>query len=408
MADSLNILWVKSGPLYPVNTGGRKRTHAMLMELAKHHKVTYLALVDGSEISDEEEKAPYAQTKIWIPWKDPGRTIAPLRNALFSDLPFVLDKYRSPEMRNKLTELDQSGKFDLIFCDFLTMAPDVAESVKHTPSILFQHNIEAQIWKRLAINKKNPVARKYFSRQAARMAEAEEKLSELFPGIITVSPEDSEHCRQEYKLKNVLGHVPTGVDTDFFENRFSESPKHPKRIAFLGSMDWMPNIEAVDWFVRESLPSLRLRVPGVEFIIIGRNPPPSVRALADNEPDILVTGTVPDVRPVLEECSAMVVPLKSGGGTRIKIIEAMSMGIPVVSTTIGAEGLELTPGKHIIISDDADELSSETASLITDPDLRKRISQSARERVESHHTWEHATNIFVQHCRTLLDSRTKP
>lgn len=205
--------------------------------------------------------------------------------------------------------------------------------------VLFQHNIEALIWQRLAAGRSSSVGRWFFRRQHRRMQQWEARLSSIFDGVVTVSPEDAELARSEYGLTNVLGHVPTGVDSGAFKPAPPLAPGLSPTVGFLGAMDWMPNIEGVLWFVREVLPLVRQRVPGTRFKIIGRNPPPSIRALATAESGIEVTGTVDDVQPHVHGCNLIVVPLLSGGGTRIKIFECMAMGVAVVSTTIGAEGL---------------------------------------------------------------------
>ncbi|MEM9017889.1 MAG: glycosyltransferase, partial [Verrucomicrobiota bacterium] len=357
--DSLRILWVKSGPLLPLNTGGRRRTHAMLEHLAKRHEVTYLAnLAEGQLLDPGEEGSPYAKEKIWIPSREPAEgSVAYLAealcNLLFSTRPLVLDRYENPKLRERLLELDGSGRFDLVICDFLTPAVSFDFDQLATPAILFQHNVEAQIWKRLAREKKNLATQLYFRDQYSRMFEAERLLSEKFESVITVSPEDAERCREDYGLSNVLGAVATGVDTDFFRPPERAAPASG-RIGFLGSMDWMPNIECVHYFVREILPRVRKNLPEARFRVIGRNPASSVRRLGEEDHGIEITGTVEDVRLHLDQCDLVVVPLQSGGGTRIKIFEAMAQGVPVVSTTIGAEGLPVKDGTDILIADSAE------------------------------------------------------
>jgi glycosyltransferase involved in cell wall biosynthesis len=268
--------------------------------------------------------------------------------------------------------------------------------------------MEAEIWRRLATNKPNPISRWYFASQHRRMAAAEKTLSADFDGVITVSPDDSRFCKETYQLANVLGEVPTGVDTDYFSvadtTRDGNAVKEGEvlRIGFLGSMDWMPNIEAVEWFVQDIFPKIRDRHPSVEFDIIGRNPPAGLVGVADESPGINVTGTVEDVRPYLRKCALIVVPLLSGGGTRIKILEAMAMGLPIVSTEIGAEGLGLVPGKHLVIADSAKDFAEHTIELLCNETLREELSIRGRQRVEREHQWKNAADAFIAHCRTLL------
>jgi glycosyltransferase involved in cell wall biosynthesis len=255
------------------------------------------------------------------------------------------------------------------------------------------------IWRRLAAGKQHPLGRWYFQSQAARMTVRERRLSELFDGVITVSPEDSRIARDEYRLRNVLGDVPAGVDTDYFKPPAVPAPA--TTLGFLGSMDWMPNIEAVQWFAKEILPGL---TDDARLVVIGRNPPRSIRDLADADPRIEVTGTVDDVRPWLARCGILVVPLLSGGGTRIKIMEALAAGLPVISTTVGAEGLGLNDGEHLLIADSAADFRDAVAGLIGDDDRRLRLGQAGRRLVEEQCGWKRATDEFLRHAAKVIRS----
>lgn len=406
----MKILWVKSGPLFPLNTGGRRRTHAMVQELAKNHEVTYLALLpEGQSLADGEADAPYAQEKIWIPnpeppKRSPGFFLALLKNFLFSIDPYILDRYKNATFSEKLLELDASGQFDRIICDFLTPAINFEFDRIQTPTILFQHNVEAQIWKRLAGEQSNPVTRLYFRDQYRRMWSAEQRLSRPFAGVITVSEEDAEQCRREYGLTNVLGAVPTGVDTEFFCPPTPRTPE-PGLIGFLGSMDWMPNIECVEYFVDEIYPRVREHYPDARFRIIGRDPAPRVRQLAEQDSSIEVTGTVDDVRPHLDACEILVVPLRSGGGTRIKIFEAMAQGVPVVSTTIGAEGLPVVDGETILIADEAGAFADAVCRMLGDKDLKASLSIEARKALIKKHSWDSVNSCFLTLSAVVFDPK---
>jgi len=379
----------------------------MLTELCRFHRVTWLAgCPKGTALSPEEEADPYATEKIWIPTRESRkggpRFLYELGiNLLFSKHPYVLTRYRSATLREKIAELDRSGRFDLIVSDFLTPAINFPGLRFRTPTVLFQHNIESQIWRRLAREKTNPVARAYFSGQFGRMRRAERELSAGFDGVITVSPEDSSFSRNHYGLTNVLGAVPTGVDTDYFRPPASPRPEAGP-IAFLGSMDWMPNVECVQHFARDILPRIRERHPNRRFRIIGRAPSPAVRRLAAEDPSIEVTGTVDDVRTHLDESSLLVVPLRSGGGTRIKIFEAMAQGLPVVSTTIGAEGLPVEHGRDILIADTPEAFSDAVVRLLDSPELARGLSENARRRLVNDHSWRSVAAKFIELCGPIL------
>jgi glycosyltransferase involved in cell wall biosynthesis len=410
MKQSLKILWVKSGPLFPLDSGGKKRTHAMLREIQKVHEVTYLALLDeGITVSVEERNADYAATKEWIPWKETRKQSFSffcdlLKNLLFSSLPYALEKYVCAGMRDRIRELDTRGGYDLIICDFLFPAPNVRGLKLKTPTVLFQHNMEAQIWDRMQGNQKNPIGRFYFGLQRKRMRNLEQSLSDLFDGVITVSEDDTEYARREYGAKNVLGHVPTGVDMDFFQPQ-EMTDRKSGRLAFLGSMDWMPNIEGVKWFLEYVYAGIRGKVASVSFYVIGRNPPPSLLRFEEKDSSVSFSGTVSDVRPCIGGCQIMVVPLLSGGGTRIKILEAMALGIPVISTTIGAEGLGLTPGVHFLVADTPEDYVRHVADLVVSPEKGELMSRLALKYVQENLSWSSATNEFLRLCRPILTNQ---
>ena len=380
----------------------------MLREISRSgHEVTYLGLRErGQEIRPEEAADPCAARREWVstdsaPKGSLGYLCHAGSNALFSRRPFVLERYVSRRWRGRIEAL--ATEADVVVCDFLTPAPNFEGLRLAASAVLFQHNIESQIWKRLAHSAPDPARRIYFQSQYRRMWSEERRLSALFAGVITVSPEDSEFCRRDYGLGNVLGEVPTGVDVSAFQPPGSaRDVASAPVIGFLGSMDWMPNIDGVRWFTREVLPGVRRAAPGARFKIIGRNPPPSVRELAQADRGIEVTGTVAEVQPHVHECAVIVVPLLSGGGTRIKIFECMAMGVPVVSTTIGAEGLPVRAGETIAIADDAAAFASEVSRLLADRDAARAQAERARQQVEARHSWTAAAEEFTRLCTKVL------
>lgn len=411
MAAPKHILWIKTGPLLPLDSGGKIRTHAMLRALSQKVEVTYLALHDSRHGMHPDESAdPYASRKIWIPWSETRKRTAAfyldlVRNALGSTLPYAVEKYRSPAMTAKMVEIIQSDTslpLDLVVCDFLFPAANCPPPRDlGIPIVLFQHNVEAEIWRRLTENQRNPIARAYLRSQYHRMRRVERELSKRFTGVIAVSDEDATHFRDTYQLENVLGSVPTGVDTSYFspEDKVrGDSGRTRPRIAYLGSMDWLPNIDAVSYYVRDVLPTLIAAYPDLEFVVIGRNPAPSIVELARNHPSVVLTGTVDDVRPHLLKCDHLVVPLRAGGGTRIKIFEAMSLGVPVVSTRIGAEGLPVEHDRDLLLADTPEELSAASLRLLRDPATATRLAHHSRERVVRDHSWDTAADRFLQLC----------
>ncbi|MDB4881975.1 MAG: hypothetical protein JWL95_741 [Gemmatimonadetes bacterium] len=397
----MHILWLKNELLHPLDKGGRIRTYEMLRRLRDNHRVTYVALDDHTSTADQRARAAeYCDELVLVPWRDAPlkgwqRALAILRN-VFSSLPFAIAPYRSKAMTEAIqARCSGADRADVVVCDFLIPALNVPEGLP-CPVVLFQHNVEAMIWERRTRVAGNVVLRTYMREQWRRMRRVEREQCLRFDHVIAVSPEDAAVFREQYGVQRVSS-VPTGVDTEFFRPAGTVAQR-AGNIVFTGSMDWMPNEDGMSFFVGEVLPAIERAVPGVTLTIVGRNPTARVRALAEGRPHVRVTGTVPDVRPFLEEAAVVVVPLRIGGGTRIKIYEAMGMERAVVSTTIGAEGLDVADGRHILLADDAAAFASAVISLLQAPERATEIGQASAAHVRAHFGWAAVADQFAESC----------
>ena len=394
----MRILWIKTELLHPVDKGGRIRTYQMLRALSQRHHVTYACLDDGLAAPDAVERArEYAQEVVVVPFRPPAKRsvqffVDLLRN-LFSPLPYAIARYRSRQLAERVQQL--AGAADLIVCDFLTPSLNVPDGLS-PPSVLFEHNVEAVIWQRHAAVSQHPVRRAYMRVQWQRMLRHEGRECRRFAQVIAVSPGDAEFIRREYAVASV-GHIPTGVDVEYF-SASRPRPQASCELIFIGSMDWMPNEDGIRWFATEVFGRIQQRIPGARLLVVGRSPSPGVRALAARNSAIEVTGTVDDVRPFLERAAICVVPLRVGGGTRLKIYEAMAMGVPVVATAIGAEGLPLRHDEHLLIADTADAQVSEICTLLTDRTRANRLAAAAVRHVQQHCSWDAVAERFLAQC----------
>jgi glycosyltransferase involved in cell wall biosynthesis len=219
--------------------------------------------------------------------------------------------------------------------------------------------------------------------------------------IVVVSPQDAAWTRELFGVPEV-SEVPTGVDLEYFTPPQAMPKQHD--FVFVGSMDWLANIDGVQYFVREILPLIRRRRPKATLAIVGRKPGPEIEKLAREDTGITVTGTVPDVRPYLWSSRLSIVPLRIGGGTRLKIYEAMAAKSPLVSTSIGAEGLEYTDGENIRIADTAKQFAEQCLDLIEQPQDAASVAESAWAMVESRFTWDKVANVFDK----FLDQTPRP
>lgn len=394
----MRLLWIKTELLHPVDKGGRIRSYQMLRSLAQRHHVTYLCLDDGQAAADALERAhEYAHEVVTVPFAPPPKGTAGYLRALllnlFSPLPYAIGRYQSAELRAQIARL--AGSSDLVVCDFLMSSVNVPEALP-APTVLFQHNVEAQLWERHATVPQNMLRRAYMQLQWHRMQRYEEAQCRRFDHVVGVSALDAALMRRQYGVSTV-SHVETGVDFEFFS---AQAPRDGagQGLVFVGSMDWMPNDDGIRWFAGEVFPEVRRRTAGVRLVVVGRAPSPGLRELAARDPAIEITGTVADVRPYLRRAALSVVPLRVGGGTRLKIYEAMATGVPVVSTAIGAEGLPLRSGEHLLIADSAADQVSAICGLLDDPARASALAANALAFVRQYCSWDAVAERFIAHC----------
>ena len=396
----MHILWLKTELLHPVDKGGRIRTYQMLRALRREHQVTYLALDDGRPDAEPVHLSrEYCDRLVRVPFKPtPKGTAAFWRDLaanVVSPLPYAVAKYRAAEMTREIREIVAKGDVDLVVCDFLFPAINVPDGLP-CPVVLFQHNVEASIWRRHAAVAHTLPRKLFMGEQWRRMQRYEAEQCARFDHVVAVSPQDEEMFRTSYGVQS-SSWVPTGVDTTFFRPSGTISAE-PHNLVFTGSMDWMPNEDGVLFFTEKILPRIQQAVPDVTLTVVGREPTAAVVALAAKNRALRVTGRVPDVRPEIERSSVFVVPLRVGGGTRLKIYEAMAMEKPVVSTAIGAEGLPVRDGEDIVIASEPDAFADAVIALLRNPARAGTIGRRGAAAVRSQFGWEGVAARFAETC----------
>jgi sugar transferase (PEP-CTERM/EpsH1 system associated) len=386
----MRILWLKSDLLLPLDKGGKLRTWHLLRQLAKRHDITYLAFADADTplacVEGMREVASVVQTVTRTdPSKGSLRFYLDAAAHLVDPLPYAVGKYRSRAYRRHVNQLLAQERFDLVVCDFLVPAVNLPRTLP-CPSVLFTHNVESEIWRRHAQTASNPLAALLFASQHRRMLRFERQTLARFDGVLAVSDADRVSFDRLYPgaVRHPAHVVPTGVDTAYFTA--PPSDRESTELVFTGSMDWLPNEDAMVFFCREILPLIRAEEPEARLTIVGRAPTPAVRQLAADG-SVRVTGRVDDVRPFVRDAAVYVVPLRIGGGTRLKIFEAMSMGRAVVSTTVGAEGLPVTSGEHVLLADEPRAFARAVVRLMRDLERRRAIEQAARALVVDCYDW---------------------
>ena len=386
----MRLLWLKSDLLLPLDKGGKLRTWNLMRHLARRHEITYLAFAEPNHTQGVIDAMHQVAARVeTIPRVDPPkgswRFYQDAALHLADPLPYAVGKYRSRAYRQRVDALLARDAFDLLVCDFLVPAVNLPWRLP-CPAVIFTHNVESEIWRRHADTEASVLKRLLYRTQHRRMLRFERRTLARFDGVLAVSDADRDTFEHLYpgSLRKPAHVVPTGVDTEFFAP--TPSAAASRRLVFTGSMDWLPNEDAMVFFVREVLSLIRAEEPDVTLSIVGRAPTPAVRKLA-REPGVHVTGAVDDVRPYVDEAAVYVVPLRIGGGTRLKIFEAMAMGKAVVSTTVGAEGLPVVDGTHMMLADDPRSFARETVALIRDLDRRRQLERAARALVVSKYDW---------------------
>lgn len=380
-------------PLYPADTGGRIRSARLFERLSRLHDLTVICFRTHEDRPEDFEMMRACCSKLeTVQWSETPkfttRFYAELAVDLFSPLPYTALKYRSAAMSRRIHTLLASGQYDLLLCDFLQPAVNCVDD-PFRPKVLFQHNVETAIALRQAEHAGHPVVRSYLRLEAEKIRRFERHVAAAFDQCIMVSEEDCRRMTDEFRVRHASA-IPIGVDVEYFTPMTATSTE--PTLVFVGSMDWLPNQDAVEFFTSSVLPAIRAQMP-VRFVVAGRNPPAFIRALDG----VHVTGTVDDIRPYLRDADVCVVPLRVGGGTRIKIFEALSMARAVVSTSVGAEGLPVTDGRDILLANDPDAFAAAVVRLLKDGELRRQLGDAGR-RLAEQFSWDAAAQRFSQIC----------
>jgi len=379
------VFVLDEGLPYPLDSGKRIRTWQLLTSLASRHDLTLLCL---------DENRPEALRAVQnqgirvllgprVREKSGASLYAGLLANLFSPYPYTVTKHFSRTLHAQLLSRIDAENPDLIHVEWTPYARYLS-GVAGRKTIITTHNIEAQIWLRRTQHSRTALEKAFFGLQALKMRAFERRRLALADEVTAVSPADLTWLRNEGISRSSL--VENGVDTDYF--RPNLGTENDRGILFLGSLDWYPNQDALQFFVKEIVPSIGARLPNVELTIVGRRPPSELVSQMAALPATSLCSDVADVRPFLERAGAFVVPLRIGGGSRIKILEALAAGKAVISTRVGAEGLELVSGQHLLVADTPREFADRVIEVLTQPELRRKLGANGRRLASERYTWK--------------------
>ena len=399
----MKILWVKGDRLLPVQNGGNIRSYHIARYLAQHHSLTFFSYYSGAKDSayEAELKAQFPDSLALCtgqPELDSWQRGLDYLWHLSDPVPYAVSRFSFAAVQKQLGQWFEQRAFDVVVCDFLDAAINFPEELK-IPTVLFQHNVESEIWRRHAENGSGWLKKSAYRIEFSKMKKYEQDMVRRFQHVIAVSENDA-RLIGTWVERSRVSVVPTGVDLRKFEPDLNRTEVQPL-VMFVGAMDWMPNVDAVEYFCRAVWPSVLQRVPSARFRVVGRNPNTRIQALACE--NVEITGLVPSVVEHLREAAVVVVPLRVGGGTRLKIYEAMAVGRAVVSTTIGAEGLDVHDNRDIILADAQAKFADAIVELLNDHALRRGYEREAAE-LAAKYDWPAVAGRFGEVLQQMVGS----
>ena len=375
----------------PPRSGGPRRIHGLLTELARRHEVSILAFTAPGEATEEalSSTREYCTEVVTVDNDRLDRGVnqrqkrAIQLRSLFSPRSYERLIHHDPAFQRALNGMVGRTDYDVITAEFAQMA--CYRVPPRARRVLDEHNIEYDILRRTANAGRSPVRKVYNRANYLKLRREEQAAWQQYDGI-TLTSERDEAILRRYAPGKPTAVIPNGVDTEHF--RPSDAPIEPGTILFFGAINYYPNTEGLLFFIDEVFPRVKRQQPGAQLWIVGQLPPPEITSRAAE--DVVVTGLVEDVRAYIERAAVVIAPLRIGGGTRLKIVEAMSMGKPVVSTRLGAEGLDVTDGEDILLADTAEEFAKQVARALRDGALAGRIGAAARRSAEAKYSWRGA------------------
>ncbi len=382
MSRPLRVLVIDEYFPYPPDSGKPIRTGNLLRRLSERHDVTLLCYGTASATNGT---APKLKVEFVDPFVNHSGAALYSRLAvnLFSSYPYSVTKHYTERFAERLRELVAKNSYDLIQCEWTPYARYL-ESVRNVPTLIASHNVESQIWFRRAEHAESAAAGLFFGLQAKKMETFELKALRDASWVTTVSQEDANIIRK-WGVDRVSV-VDNGVDLGFYHP--DSSKEDDRELLFLASLDWAPNIDGLKYFLSEILPLIVTQEPKVRLTIAGRKPPADLRKYCEAIPNTNFVGEVPDVRPYLEKAAVVVVPLRVGGGSRLKILEAMAAAKAMVSTSVGAEGLSVSNHEQLILADDPHAFAAAVIGLVHSPAERQNLGRSGRKLVEDKYSWD--------------------
>jgi glycosyltransferase involved in cell wall biosynthesis len=408
--ERLNILYVSQMPASPPRFGAQARMHGLMTQLARRHDLTAATLVDDEFDADDCRRAMqvYCREVVMVPnpYGRGGLTKRLLQlRSLGSNRSFERLRVTLPALQQTLDRVLRATRFDVVNLEFphlghydLRQAP---QGEMLPALIVDSHNIDYDLARQYARGGSSLIRRLYAEVNWRKLRREELATYREADGVYLCSAADERRLLDQVRgVRTAV--IPNAADVEYYQPRSSDPPPDGRTVIFFGLLSYVPNVDGVNHFVKDIWPRIVTAHPEARCKIIGGRPPPSLQALAG--PRVELTGFVPDLRPHLAAAAVVVVPLRLGGGTRLKIVEAMAMGKAIVSTTLGAEGIEAVPGRDILVADEPAAFADAVLSLLVEPGLAARIGQSARQLALERYGWSGAARALEGFYRRILET----
>ena len=380
---------------FPPSEGGKIRSFNMIKHLNEHHQVTVVSLIRSrQEAETSAEISNFCTHHIAVRVNELWQR---LRMCLYlaTTIPSSMGYFFSSELQKRINQELTNHSYDLIIVHCSSVAPYV-EKIQHIPKLIDFCDMDSQKWLIYSGIRRFPLNLGYWL-EGHKLARAERKQAHLF-NLATVATEEELLTLNEMAAAHKTAWFPNGVDADYFAT--SDSTDYdPNMLSFIGRMDYYPNEICMIDFCHQILPKIRRRYPDMQLTIVGAHPSAKVQTLA-NLPGVTVTGWVDDIRPFVSSSLAMVAPLTIARGTQNKLLEAMALQVPVITSPLAARGVDAISGEHLLTATTADDYCAAIDKLVTHPDYRAALAVAGRQRVQSHHSWSSAMNRFD----TLIDN----
>jgi glycosyltransferase involved in cell wall biosynthesis len=384
----MRILLLTQVVPYPPDSGPKIKTYHVLRYLAQGHEVHLISFVRSeAEAASLETLRSSCASATGVPLKRSRvKDVAYLLRSLVAGRPFLVERDDLAAMRQVVRDRLDGGSFDAVHADQLTMG-QFAVDLPVPLRVLDEHNAVWTIVRRSAQRELGP-RRVVAELEWRKLRAYEGALCRRFDHVTVVSTDDQAALEQAAGAPIPATVVPIAIDTD--ELRFVARGEDARHVLSVATMFYPPNVEGVYWFATEIFQLIRRAVPDAQFYIVGSRPPERITRLGVEGSGIVVTGYVPNLETLISQSRVLVVPVHSGSGMRVKILEAFARGIPIVSTTVGVEGIDARPGEHLLVADDPEGFAQAVVQLLQDRALANRVAQAGRALVEARYDWRAA------------------